>query len=63
MVFHRFLADTGLTEKVQLLRQILWTIRQEHLEKVSSEVVGVLKSAPSLVMSRKPFTKLFGRRN
>ena len=41
---HLFLDSAGLSSKVELLKQILWTIRQEHLEKVSSEVVSGLRS-------------------
>ncbi len=43
--FHLFVDSAGLGSKVELLKQILWTIRQEHLEKVSSEIVSGLRSA------------------
>jgi len=43
--FHLFVDSAGLTGRVELLKQILWTIRQKHLELVSSEVVSGLRSA------------------
>src|SRR5262245_34347469 len=43
--FHSFVEHAGLTAKVELLEQILWTIRWEHLRKVSEEITAAVRSA------------------
>jgi pyruvate, water dikinase len=43
--FHSFIEHAGLTAKVELLEQILWTIRWEHLQKVSEEITAAVRSA------------------
>lgn len=43
--FRSFIEHAGLTAKVELLEQILWTIRWDHLRKVSEEITAAVRSA------------------
>jgi pyruvate, water dikinase len=43
--FHSFIEHAGLTAKVELLEKIVWTIRWEHLRKVSEEITAAVRAA------------------
>jgi pyruvate, water dikinase len=43
--FRAFIEHAGLTAKVELLEKIVWTIRWEHLRKVSEEITDAVRSA------------------